>query len=109
MFGSSGFIFSFFTRLFGVRTYLTRFNPRSNPIITFLALPGVDVCEILKTNILDIIYLYIIFYIYILYSIYSYISLIHKFFYLESGVKHCVGVVTDLLSGGLFAGTIIKL
>lgn len=43
--GSSESIFPFFTRLFGVRTYLTRFNPRSRPIITFLALPGVDECE----------------------------------------------------------------
>lgn len=47
-FGSSGSVFSFLTRLFGVRTHLTRFNPRSNPIITFLALPGVDACKVLK-------------------------------------------------------------
>lgn len=46
--GWSGSKFSFFARRFGVRTCLTRFKPRSSPMMTFLALPGVDGWESLE-------------------------------------------------------------
>lgn len=93
MLGSSGSAFSFFTRLFGVRTHLTRFSPRSKPIITFLALPGVDVSLVFLRNIFS--------------RKNHMISLVHIIYsksYLDSGVTDCVGVLPDLsFSVGLFA------